>query len=84
MLIVLIALYILFTTLIMFNTLVAAMNTTYESTKDNAESRWRLERVRIIASIESEMNVAADEQVTTVGSVAIVGSDRAREERRCG
>jgi len=58
MLIVLIAIYILVATLMMFNTLLAAMNKTFEVESDDADMRWRLERVRIIASLESEMNAA--------------------------
>ena len=50
--------YILFATLMMFNTLVAAMNSTYEACSTDAEKRWRLERVRIISSLESEMNAS--------------------------
>ena len=38
------------------------MNSTYEQCMEQAELRWRLERVRIIASIESEMNAALREQ----------------------
>ena len=38
------------------------MNSTYTECMDHAEMRWRLERVRIIASIESEMNAELREQ----------------------
>lgn len=48
--------YILLATLMMFNTLVAAMTSTYEQCTEEAEKRWRLERCRIISSLESEMN----------------------------
>jgi len=54
----LVAVYILFASLIMFNTLIAAMNSTYTACEEDAEKRWRLERIRIISSLESEMNSA--------------------------
>merc|ERR1712232_993843 len=52
----LVAVYVFFGAVMLFNTLVAAMNDTFRRCVDNSEALWKLERVRIIASIESEMN----------------------------
>ena len=42
-------------TVVLFNLLVAMMGSTYEEVKEKADQRWKLERARIIASLESEM-----------------------------
>ena len=47
-----VALYLLVAFLLMFNTLVAMMNTTYSTVEEDAKRRWKLERVRIVCSIE--------------------------------
>ena len=47
-----VALYLLVAFLLMFNTLVAMMNTTYSTVEEDAKRRWKLERVRILCSIE--------------------------------
>ena len=41
----------------LFNLLVAMMGSTYEEVKEKADHRWKLERARIIASLESEMQL---------------------------
>jgi hypothetical protein len=42
--------------LVLFNTLVAMMNNTYDKIEKEARLRWRLERVRIVCSLESEFD----------------------------
>ena len=43
--------------MVLFNLLVAMMGSTYEEVKEKADHRWKLERARIIASLESEMQL---------------------------
>jgi len=51
----LIVTYILLVTILLINILIAMMNDTYNKVSGMAEQEWRLERARIITSIEQEL-----------------------------
>lgn len=49
--------YIVVVSICLFNLLIAMMGDTYTKVSANAENKWRLERARVIISIENEMTM---------------------------
>lgn len=50
--------YIVVVSICLLNLLIAMMGDTYTKVSTNAENKWRLERARVIMSIENEMTMA--------------------------